>query len=293
MRLTCCCLLLSGFVFGQVAAPPQPVNVPDNTVVATVGDKKITAGEVRAMIPPQAQQMMLLNPAATLQQIYVMKYLASEAEKLGLDKQSPQREQIEFQRIQLLANVEITRYRNLIVVREDEAEKYYQDHSDQYQQAKVRVIYIPFSSGQPKTQNKVRTEAEAKARIEDLRKQLLAGADFAKLAQENSEDKESAAKGGDYGVVPRNSNQPLEVKNAIFALKAGGISEIVKLANGFYVFKVDEFSTQPLSDVSSQIQEKLRQERFDAYLKGIQDRFKITLENHDFFPRQPAPAASR
>jgi peptidyl-prolyl cis-trans isomerase C len=293
MRFNCCCLLLSGFVFGQVAAPPQPVNVPDTTVVATVGDKKITAGEVRALTPPQAQQAMLLNPAATLQQIYVMKYLASEAEKLGLDKQSPQKEQIEFQRIQLLANVEITSYRNLITIREDEAQKYYQDHPDEYQQAKVRVIYIPFSIGQAKTQNKVRTEAEAKARIEDLRKQLLAGADFAKLAQENSEDKESAAKGGDYGVVPRNSNQPADVKNAIFALKAGGISAVVKLSNGFYVFKVDEFATQPFNDVSAQIQEKLRQERFDAWLKGIQGRFPVKLENHDFFPRQPAPAASR
>jgi parvulin-like peptidyl-prolyl isomerase len=94
-------------------------------------------------------------------------------------------------------------------------------------------------------------------------------------------------------VVPRNSNQPADVKNAIFALKAGGISEVVKLANGFYVFKVDEFSTQPFTEVSAQIQEKLRQQRFDAWLKGIQGRFSVKLENHDFFPRQPAPAASR
>jgi len=296
MRFFGVALFFSGVVFGQLTPPPQLPKVPDDAVVATIDGKKYTAGEVRAMtsaLPPQAMKAMTADPAAVMQQLFMLKYLAAEAEKQSLDKESPVKEQLELQRVQSLAQVEMNKYRSMIAIVPDDQKKYYQDHAADYQQAKVRVIYIPFSSGQVKSEKKVLTEAEAKAKIEDLRKQLLAGADFATLAKENSEEKESAAKGGEWGVVKRNSNQPADVKNAIFSLKTGGISEPVRQPNGFYLFKVDEFTTQPYEEVDSQIADKLRQERFDAWLKGIQSRFTVKVENPDFFPRRTAPPASR
>ena len=236
---------------------------------------------------------MTIDPASVLQQIFLIKHLAAEAEKHGLDKESPVKEQLELQRANFLANMEMNKYRSMIPVIPDDQKKYYQEHVADYQQAKVRVIYIPFSSGQAKPDTKVLKEAEAKAKIEDLRKQLLAGVDFATLAKVNSEEKESAAKGGEWGVVKRTSNQPADVKNAIFSLKAGGISEPVRQANGFYLFKVDEFTTQAYEELESQIGDKLRQDRFDAWLKELQNRFTVKVENQDFFPHRPAPPASR
>jgi parvulin-like peptidyl-prolyl isomerase len=299
MRFYFVALMVCGGVFGQVAVPasaPQPSKVPDDTVVATVDGKKYTAGEVRELaagLPAQFVQGMNANPENGLQQILLTKYLAEQAAKENLDKDSPYKEQLEFQRNFLLANAEINKYRNSIGFPDEVKQKYYKDHEADYQQAKVRVIYVAFSPNPNKADPKALTEEQAKTKIEGLRKRLVAGADFAKLAQESSDDKESAEKGGEWGIVKRTSNQPVEVKNAIFSLKAGGLSDPVKQANGFYIFKVDEFSAQPYSEVSTQIEEKLKQEKFDAWLKGIQSRFIVKVENNDFFPNRAARPAAR
>jgi parvulin-like peptidyl-prolyl isomerase len=296
MRFFCSALVFSASVFAQLAQSPQQAKVPDDAVVMTIDGKKYTAGEVRAMmvgLPPEAIRAFTIEPVAPIQTIFMMKYMASEAEKEGLDKETPVKEQLEFQRAKLLAETEMNRHRALITVSADEQKKYYDEHTADFQQAKVRVIYIAFSSGQVKSDMKVLKEPEAKAKIEDLRKQLLGGADFAAVAKENSDDKESAAKGGDFGIVKRTSNQPPEIKNVIFSLKAGDISEPVRLANGFYVFKVDEFTTQPYEELATQIGEKLRGDRFAAWVKGIQNRFTLKVENQDFFPSRTAPPASR
>ena len=300
MRYSFVAFIVCVSVFGQVLTPPPPpaappVKVSDDAVVATVDGKKYTAAEVRALamgLPAQFQQGMASNPAAGLQQILLTKFLAEEAAKQKLDQDSPYKEELEFQRNYLLATAEINKYRNSLFLPEEVKEKYYKDHAGDFEQAKVRVIYVAFSGGQVKSEQKAVTEAEAKAKIEALKKKLDAGGDFSKLAQENSEDKDSAAKGGEWGIVKRTSNQPPEVKNAIFSLKAGGVSEPVKQANGFYLFKVDEFTTQPYSEVSKQIDDKIKQEKFDTWLKGIQSRFIVKVENSDFFPnRTPSPAA--
>ena len=72
---------------------------------------------------------------------------------------------------------------------------------------------------------KTLTEAEAKAKIDDLKKQIEAGADFGKLAKENSDDKDSAAKDGDFGLIKKNSPYPEAIKKTVFELKPGQVSE--------------------------------------------------------------------
>ena len=81
----------------------------------------------------------------------------------------------------------------------------------------------PQPSSDPKAKKSL-TEAEAKAKIADLRKKLLSGADFGQVARENSDDKESAAKDGDFPPIKRSSSYPEDIKNAVFALKPGEIS---------------------------------------------------------------------
>ena len=283
-------------VFLCVGVSAQQANIPDDAVVATVGDKKYTAGEMRAItdkLPSQARQFMLVNPAGAIEQYLIVQHLASDAEKQGIDKQPPYKTDLEWQRMMSLATADMTVYRAKISIPGEDQRKYYQEHATDFQQAKVRVIYVAFSSGQVKSDRKVLTEPEAKTKIQDLRQKLLGGADFATLAKENSDDKESAAKGGEFGIVKHNSSQPADVKNAIFSLKSGGISEPVKQPNGYYIFKVDEFTTQPYDEVSSQINEKMRQDKYDEWFKGIQNRYKVKVENPDFFPRQPTPPGSR
>lgn len=77
----------------------------------------------------------------------------------------------------------------------------------------------------------------AKAKAEGLLAQIKAGADFAKLAQENSEDPGSAANGGDLGYFGKGKMVP-EFENAAFALQVGQVSELVRTVYGFHIIKV-------------------------------------------------------
>lgn len=284
------CEFLLGLLLGQAPQAPKPA-VSDSTVVATVGGKQYTAAEVREVfnsIPPQYQQSAMANPEAALQQVLMQKYLAEEAKKHGLENESPYKQQLEF----FFAQAEINDYHNRLVVPYDVVAKYYKDHPDEFQEAKVRMIQIVYSSGLVKSDKKYRTEEEAKAKAEELHKKLLAGADFAEVAKENSDDKDTAEKGGEWGVIKRDSKLPDDVKNAIFSLRPGQVGGPIKQPNGYYLVKVESISTEPFNDVSNKLTEKLRNERFDAWMHEIQNRFKVKVENDDFFKRKPVAAAS-
>src|SRR5207244_1371985 len=68
---------------------------------------------------------------------------------------------------------------------------------------------------------------------------VKAGADFAALAKETSQDPGSGAKGGDLGLFPRGRMTPA-FEEAAFALQAGGVSDVVEPPFGFHALKVEE-----------------------------------------------------
>lgn len=70
---------------------------------------------------------------------------------------------------------------------------------------------------------------------EQVLQQLLAGADFGELARKYSIGP-NAKKGGDLGYFYRGDFQP-EFEEAIFKLKPGEISGIVKTSLGYHIFK--------------------------------------------------------
>ncbi len=274
-------------------APPSTPITPD-TVVATVDGKKLTAAEVDKLVanlPSQFQQNARTQPQM-LGQLFLYQKLAADAEKAGVDKQSPYREQLEFGRMQLLAQAQLTTYSNTLTVTDEEQEKYYKDNAEKYKEAKVRVIYISFNPAPDKAPpggKKLLTEAEARAKIDELRKQITSGADFGKLARENSEDKASADKDGDFGIIKRSSPYPDPIKNAVFALKAGEVSQPVRQPNGFYLIRLDEAVMQPMDDVRSQVFQDLRRQRFDEWFKALQAQYVVKVENPSYFaPKVPA-----
>jgi hypothetical protein len=275
------------------AVPPAAPITPD-TVVAEIDGKKFTAkdiDQVFADLPPQYQQSARLQPERALIQIFLFKHLAEEAEKASLDKTSPWKGEIEFAKMQILYQAEMNHVKNTAVITDEEQQKLYNENPDRFKQSKVRVIHLSFSPtpDKPGPDGKpALSEADAKAKLEDLRKQILGGADFGKLARENSDDKNSAAKDGDFGTISRNSPYPQPVKDAIFALKEGEVSQPVKQVNGFYLIRADSVVVQPFTDVRAQIIEELRQTRFNDWMKNLQTRFAVKVENPAYFtPRRP------
>jgi peptidyl-prolyl cis-trans isomerase SurA len=100
--------------------------------------------------------------------------------------------------------------------------------------------------------------AAAHAKAEDIRKQLLAGADFGKLAREYSDD-DSKSQGGELGNFSR-GDMIDSIQKAIDQMKVGEISEPIRTDHGFHILKLeahDKAGLKPLAEVSSEIQEKL------------------------------------
>lgn len=136
-----------------------------------------------------------------------------------------------------------------------EIQAYYDQHKDvftQPQRDRYSVI-----------QTKTKTEAEAEAVLDDLKK----GADFATLAKEKSADIISARNGGDMGWLEP-STTPDELKNAGLKEK-GQLSGVIKSSVGFLVVRLDDVQpaqVKPLSEVRNEITAKVEQEKaLDAY----------------------------
>jgi peptidyl-prolyl cis-trans isomerase C len=279
---------------GEAASPatPAPPLSPD-TVVAEVNGKKYTASDLDkliAMLPAQYQQAARSQPQM-LNQVFLMQRLAADAEKAGLDQKEPFKDQLEMSRMQVLSTAELSDVNNTLKVTEADERKYYDDNLDKFKEVKVRVIYVAFSATAKPVPGgkKLPTEAEAEAKIEDLAKQIKGGADFGKLARENSDDQASAAKDGDFGVIKQDSAYPPPIKTAVLALKQGEVSAPIKQPNGFYLIRAEQISQQSFNDAFAQISQTVRQAKFQEWLKGMQAQYSVKIENQAYFaPRVPA-----
>ncbi len=80
---------------------------------------------------------------------------------------------------------------------------------------------------------------KALTKLQDLRDQILAGADFASLATKHSDDLGSARIGGDLGLQQRGKFVP-EFEAAAYNLEEGELSEIVETEFGFHLIEMIE-----------------------------------------------------
>ena len=105
-------------------------------------------------------------------------------------------------------------------------------------------------------------KATAKAKAEELIKQLKDGADFDTLAKENSTDKSSAENGGKVGPFKR-TDMVKEFADAAYGLKVGSITEEPVLTQyGYHVIKlVDKPEKGSLNDVRSTLEDELIAEK--------------------------------
>lgn len=297
------------------AQPDAQQATPDGTIVAKLKNgKEYTAGEIRSLIaqyPAQVQRSFAQNPVRTLNTILMMKSLAAQARADGLDKKHEFTSGAEFNRLNALAQAELARYRESYRPSPEEKQKFYEDHSDRWEEAKFKAIYVSFSNApappakplnaeeaakaaatraasiESSSNSGQRTEAEAKARVDGIEKQLTAGAGFAKLAGEFSDDKTSAAKGGDFGTAGRYSPYPEALKKALFALKPGQVSEALREPGGYYILKLESISKLPLSEVQSTIEQELLRDHYNDWVKSIQARYNVDVLDAQYFAGHP------
>jgi peptidyl-prolyl cis-trans isomerase SurA len=83
-------------------------------------------------------------------------------------------------------------------------------------------------------------EIEARKKIDSLEGRIRKGEDFAELAQNYSEDPESAAAGGDLGFVPESALEQAnaELRKTIAALRPGQVTPVIKTAEGYRLIRL-------------------------------------------------------
>jgi len=129
---------------------------------------------------------------------------------------------------------------------QQEIKAYFDAHKADYQtpdQARSRHILIKVAPNAD-----AKTDAAAKAKAEDILKQLKAGANFADLAKKNSDDPGSKDSGGELPFAQHGTMVP-EFDKAIFGQKIGDI-EIVKSQFGYHIVQVEERKEAHAQDIS-------------------------------------------
>ncbi len=117
--------------------------------------------------------------------------------------------------------------------------------------------------------SEIRSEAETKALIEDVYKQLQNGADFAELAKKYSEDPGSALNGGDLGWTSGDEFVPAFQK-AMADTPTGSLSKPFQSEYGWHVLQVMDRREQDMSDEARRRMalQILHQRRFDEELQA-------------------------
>ena len=152
-----------------------------------------------------------------------------------------------------------------VQVSDQDVQAYYDVYRDRRFRRREAVrfsqIFIPAAPEGASPEEK----AAPRRQLEDVLKELRAGADFAELAGKHSKG-ESADRGGDMGLVGR--GQLVEALDAaLFALEENEVSEVVESPVGVHLLKAvekQEDEVMALAEVREEIVEALKRERGSA-----------------------------
>jgi parvulin-like peptidyl-prolyl isomerase len=124
------------------------------------------------------------------------------------------------------------------------------------------TAWVPTTAEQVHARH-IRTQDPTRAQA--LLDELKAGANFASLAQQHSEDQSTAANGGDLGWFPRDVPlMPPSVAEAAFALQPGEISEVVNSEQGHHIITVE--AREPNRPLTPEMLLFVQQRAFEEWL---------------------------
>ena len=263
----------------RAAAPKTAVAATaDNEIVARMGARDISVGEVRAFLAnftPEQRAALAKDPAAvsqTLRSMLASQLLLKEAN----EKKWAEQPQIASQLERLRDNAIVETYLASVSVPpanypdEQEIETTYDANKSAFivpRQYRLAQIYVGLPTGADKA-----TEEQATKKVAAIQAKLKQKADFAAVAKELSDQRETADNGGDLGWVMENQLLP-EIKAQAGGLAVGAFGEPLKLADGYHIIKLVETKaaqTRPISEVRDVLVQRLRAQRTEmmrrAYL---------------------------
>jgi peptidyl-prolyl cis-trans isomerase C len=299
----------------SVSPSPAPAGelTPD-TVVAKIAGISLTVSDVAKLMkyaPPNLVQLFQQNPQQAISTAYQMNYLEQEAEKEHLEEKEPTKETLAavlaWQKENILVNAMLNEVHDGFQVSEDMINDFYKKNQSRWEAAKIKIIMIGFKPPSlcvPKEGQSIedklaeaakcalettnspykRTQEEARTLADDLVKQLRTGADFGKLVEKYSDDKESKASGGDFGPpIKTTSSYGQEIKKVVFEMKPAQISDPVQEGYSYYIIRLEDKTVQPLGEVMASIVTEIRNNHQNDFMNDLNKRFTPQVLRPDFF----------
>jgi peptidyl-prolyl cis-trans isomerase D len=165
--------------------------------------------------------------------------------------------------------------RDRTTVAAQDVQRAYEDNRQQYSTPEqVRASHILL-----KTEGK--DDAAVKKQAEEILAKVKApGADFAKLANQYTEEEAGKTRGGDLDYFGR-GQMAKEFEEAAFALQPGQISPVVKTSFGYHIIKNTgrkAAETRTLEEVRPQIEDQLKWERAQTEAQRLADELAGLLK---------------
>lgn len=162
-----------------------------------------------------------------------------------------------------------------VAVSDQQAREFYDKNKAEMQMPErlhLRHILIRTTPGAPPADKEA-----ARKKAEDLLKRIQGGEDFAKLAQENSDDPGSKMRGGDLDFVPRGRTPPSFDAAAAALKKPNDLSPVVETQFGFHIIQLLErapASTAPFEQVKERILLGLKQQQAQKMVQARADELR-------------------
>lgn len=223
------------------------------------------------MVTEQLQQAIGLSAFATEQELKTLVQLDGQKRDLSY------------------ATLKLDRFQQGVEVGEDDIKSYFEANREQYRtEERVRIQYLSFKAsdfaadvavsdedlqkeyadyvhsqeGQERRRashilveiNDDRDDAEALSRIQEAKTKLDGGEDFASVAKHYSDDVATASTGGDLDFAGRGIYDPA-FDSALFSLKEGATSDIVKTEFGYHLIKLTGIESVPVASLEEKREE--------------------------------------
>ncbi len=283
-------ILRAGGLCLALAAIGAASAAPDTDVVARLGTTDITVAQLRDFV-------QTLDPALRKQAVgdtqLMNRLVRAEIERMAVLREA--KAQSWDQRPDVVA--QIARARDQVIAAtflasvsvpagdfptDAQIQSAYDLNRDSFmvpRQYDLQQIYIALPTSDDKS-----AEAAAEKKAKDLAAQAKArNADFAALARQYSQLKDSAAQGGDMGWAPEPQIIP-EIRSLVTGMSKGEVSDPIRTADGWHIVRLVDTKAaapRPLAEVKANIVAALRQRKqqdnAQAYIGGLLDKNPISV----------------
>ncbi len=284
-------MTIKGFCLGGNTAAGLERAGTCETVITREQFEKMAAAIRPNMTASVKQQLASLYPRLLV--------MAHAAEEMGLDKQPPYEQMIEFSRLQILTQGVTRKLQQMSgKVSDEEVAEYYRKNPEMFEEYTLQRLIVPLRKTEPaakagekkgspgESTNGSEQTASSEQDLDELARKLQAraarGEDFVKLQREAFEAAgvTVASATTSMGSVRRKALPPAH--REIVGLKVGGVSPVITDSAGHYIYLLEAKDRLALDQVKDEIRQALESQRGKEALEKIQDSYRTEL-NQQYF----------